>query len=1029
MDSTEDDPLDYLPDHRSPDRVIDPMVPGDSISQTEHADSALEAKRRDRQGSMFVPERTTTSPEPDQARIKQEPDTDGGLESRIEAEEPIDDRNLQEASTMAPHDENSEGDPPTSSNDNGESESFWAVETREKNPATSNHPKQGSDAQNIAEFNLLTEALEVWSSQKTKHEAQLKQNPGNLVDMKMLELCEAQIQETRDKLRDVETGMQTEDLNKEASSDAVSSDKAKPPPRRRGKAPKTIQEYHERENAKIEPKRNILFEKPSTDHPAKRRKTKKGPPKITQRFKDLVSNHSSDDSIDAPETQQSTSESHGLPDDTEKDEQTKIREEKKMKKDIGLLRAAERSFKGKCRAVDESKFPVTRWEIDGVKSRLTHHQLLGCQWMLGKEHGKDRGGINADDMGVGKTLQALVCIALNGPKSDDPKPTLIVVPASAVSQWMDEIPKHLDYDKNFTFTHFQAKKGENQNTLERMNIISEVERTYRTTKVQHGTDSPGDSGEEVGSQSDKHSGVLFRMKFFRVILDEAHSIKNRNSGTFTACRALDAKHRWALTATPLQNKVEEIWPYLAFLQVPWLPSRQDLKQRLNNLEDPDNDKWLTTMLDAIMLQRKQSCEIAGQKAWDAKGKHTLHIWIDQTEEERVIYRYIDMRFRQIALQLQDQMKQEGKSGNVNLLLTLLMYLRQATAHLFLLESAMKSKMCGEDIRNLQEKVKGLEKTPLLQQLERYHNEGPGRQLNTDALLGMMLAEKNDPICHLCGFQLTDPRQNKGEDQAKSDQPSAKDMAVLAKYGLTPEKAASYNLLEQKRKRRNDLRHCTKRGKDDKKLGNDYLDVQPRAKADDDMFLNALDNNYPEPLTTSAKTTKAISIVLEWQEEAPDDKIIIFTQFVQLGQILGRMLQAKGIHFLYFFGELSKKMKDAAIAKFNKAKGIKVMIVSLKCGGTALNLQCANRVIMVDPWWNESIENQAVGRVFRMGQTKDTYIRHIMVNDTVDRRIFDMQISKREDIGHAMNCQDYLRMLGSAAEDEDDNPTIVADTDT
>ncbi|KAK7981537.1 Helicase-like transcription factor [Apiospora saccharicola] len=1101
MERTVDNPLDYLPDHRTPDETVDPTMSNSDILHTDLASSAVAAKEKDHENSLFVPDRTTTLPEPDQPRIKQEVDVDGDNVEHNEDEEGIDDGSLQNVSTSTPQDENTEGGLPSSSSDNKESESSWAVAKGKtamkfifKNSATSKQPKQGSDVANIDEFKRLTKDLQKWTTTKTEYEAQLKLDPGDSVSKTMVEVCKTKIKEFEGKLGDVETGMQTEDLNKEASSDAVASGKAKPPPRKRRKVAKTEEELQkrkhkrlesnlDRKNAKNEGKRKSLYDEPvpATASSAERRGAKNEAAKINKRIRDLVSMPSSDDTIAAPKAEQSASVAHELSDATDQDEKSKILEEKAIKRDIVRLKAAAQALGDFCRAVDESNLADTRWEIDGVKSTLSHHQLLGIEWMLTKEKSDDHGGMNADDMGMGKTLQALACTVLRKPPKDKPEPTLIVVPSHAITTWTDQIKEHLDVERSFTYTIFQAKKNENMNTLEKFNIIfvssMELIRTYKSMKVQQQTESPDGTSEEGGETTDEPAGMLFQMEFFRVIVDEAHCMKNPNSLTYHASYALKAKHRDM--AIPIVHTGT-----LAIEQSRFQPQIKESGHQ--------RERGATRKTDRCDYDQ-ESDKIAGKVAWKAEAKDTEVVWIKQSEEESVLYQYLDNRTCQIAARYQQKAKEEVKSRNprgISLYINLLNILRQASAHPFLLEKAMKTKMCGADIRKIQESLKGLGKTPLFKQLEVYIDEGGmknfgtsrfGSELDLYGLLDLILDGIDDILCHACGTELTEPQKNQcghpfclccivaeveeareagkakakcptckkplhswipveipdsalsqEDEQANDEQFSAEDRAAFERHGVNLKEVAACKARKEAKERRNARRMSAKKGKDGKKLGNDYLNVQPSAKDTledtSNLFLEALDRDYPEPLTPSAKTTMVKSIVIDWQEEAPDDKIIIFTQFVQLGQILGRMLQAEGIQFLYYFGEMSKVQKDTAVKTFRTEKSAKVMIVSLKCGGTALNLQCANRVIMVDPWWNESIENQAFARVFRQGQKKKTYLRRILVKGTADERIYQMQLRKRANIDQTMNSQDYLRMLGSTTEDEDGNLITEADYD-
>lgn len=77
------------------------------------------------------------------------------------------------------------------------------------------------------------------------------------------------------------------------------------------------------------------------------------------------------------------------------------------------------------------------------------------------------------------------------------------------------------------------------------------------------------------------------------------------------------------------------------------------------------------------------------------------------------------------------------------------------------------------------------------------------------------------------------------------------------------------------------------------------------------------------------------------------------------------------------------------------------IASLKCGGQALNLTCANRVLIIDPWWNVAMEKQAFGRVARIGQLKPTYLAKFVVNETVEASVIELQDIKTEDIAKTL----------------------------
>lgn len=89
-----------------------------------------------------------------------------------------------------------------------------------------------------------------------------------------------------------------------------------------------------------------------------------------------------------------------------------------------------------------------------------------------------------------------------------------------------------------------------------------------------------------------------------------------------------------------------------------------------------------------------------------------------------------------------------------------------------------------------------------------------------------------------------------------------------------------------------------------------------------------------------------------------------------------------------------KQRAETITTFHESSEYNVLLVSTKCGSLGLNLTCANRVILMDIWWNPALENQAIDRVHRIGQTKPVEVHRIFINDTVEDRILELQKKKQ-----------------------------------
>lgn len=195
--------------------------------------------------------------------------------------------------------------------------------------------------------------------------------------------------------------------------------------------------------------------------------------------------------------------------------------------------------------------------------------------------------------------------------------------------------------------------------------------------------------------------------------------------------------------------------------------------------------------------------------------------------------------------------------------------------------------------------------------------------------------------------------------------------------------------------------------------------------------------YENKLVMSAKTTAARTQVEKWLDEEPDKKIIIFSQFHMIMQILEKVCQRKKWKYCTYHGKMSHKARDKVITDFANHDDMKIMIASLKCGGIGLNLTMASKVVCIDLWFNSCIEQQAFSRVFRMGQDSETFITRIVADNSADGKLMEMQLKKSELISKAMDdksvmskltTDDILRLFGEVKRDKDSRPFIQLDDD-
>lgn len=144
---------------------------------------------------------------------------------------------------------------------------------------------------------------------------------------------------------------------------------------------------------------------------------------------------------------------------------------------------------------------------------------------------------------------------------------------------------------------------------------------------------------------------------------------------------------------------------------------------------------------------------------------------------------------------------------------------------------------------------------------------------------------------------------------------------------------------------------------------------------------------------SGKLKVALDLVEE--QIACGGKVLLFSQFTSVLNKIGNSLIEKGIEFLYLDGATEPKERIKLVNDFNESKKVKVFLISLKAGGTGLNLTSANLVIHFDPWWNPAVENQATDRAHRIGQKNIVEVIKLIAKGTIEEKIVLLQEHKKQ----------------------------------
>ncbi|XP_055952281.1 transcription termination factor 2-like [Argiope bruennichi] len=324
-------------------------------------------------------------------------------------------------------------------------------------------------------------------------------------------------------------------------------------------------------------------------------------------------------------------------------------------------------------------YPDDATEVPPPKSletALLKHQIKGLSWLIWRETQQPSGGILADDMGLGKTLTMISLILkqkeennyLSENSDDSTCGTLIVCLASIVHQWKDEITKHCEDDALSILLYHGPKRDRDIDEMKKYDIVLT---TYNILL-----------SERKSLMKERKPTGLFLLKWERVILDEAHTIKNYKSQTAEAVFSLRSCRRWCVTGTPIHNEFKDMYSLVKFLQFSPFDDEKKWKKLIND-ETASSDKRRNLLVKSILLRRTKEDNDRAGRPLIKMVKKTINVCsIELSEAEQIVYDKLDSKIKDILSKI---FHKPTKSLNTsNTLLVLLLRLQQCCCHISLL---------------------------------------------------------------------------------------------------------------------------------------------------------------------------------------------------------------------------------------------------------------------------------------------------------------------------------------------------------
>ncbi|XP_011647072.2 transcription termination factor 2, partial [Pogonomyrmex barbatus] len=567
----------------------------------------------------------------------------------------------------------------------------------------------------------------------------------------------------------------------------------------------------------------------------------------------------------------------------------------------------------------------------GLKVQLMPHQQHGLAWLLWREQQKPSGGVLADDMGLGKTLTmiALIMTTLANPDNDSDdneewasktKPsypkggTLVVCPASLLSQWETEVRNRCKRGLLSVEVHHGSNR---QNVPKRLAKNDMVITTYNILSREH-----------------KSKSTLYKINWKRVILDEAHIVRNHKSQASEAVCGLVATKRWALTGTPIQNKELDLYSILKFLRCSPFDDLHVWKRWVDNKNAAGHQR-LATVMKTLMLRRTKQELMAKGDLENLPEKFIEEVTVQLDPQEQLVYEKILIYSRTLFAQFLAQ--------------------RAEKEHMFDLYGGKYDKPAF-----LANPNKDTQFTKAQNKLLSMHAD-----VKTHEIL-VLLLRLRQVCCHpaLIHAML---------DQEDVKQSGMMDIENVDADLLSRVNNISLNGIEDNTEE-NEI------GIDQRIVGNVLTSENP--VFDDDRI--------------SSKMRVLLNTVKQILQK-DDDKLIIVSQWATLLDVIATHLPLiKGATFSKFTGNVAIKDRQGIMESFNsRNSGPKILLLSLTAGGVGLNLVGGNHLLLFDIHWNPQLETQAQDRIYRFGQTKNVYIYKFICANTIEERIKTLQERKLE----------------------------------
>jgi DNA repair protein RAD5 len=616
------------------------------------------------------------------------------------------------------------------------------------------------------------------------------------------------------------------------------------------------------------------------------------------------------------------------------------------------------------------------------------------------------GGILADEMGLGKTIEMLSLIHTHRtplPENDSstvkalprlqkssaavesaPYTTLVIAPMSLLAQWQSEAEKASKEGTLKVMVYYGSEKAVN---LQKLCTASNGANAPNVIITSYGT-ILSEYNQVVAQDGNRGShGGIFSLDYFRIILDEAHFIKNRQSKTAKACYELSAKHRWVLTGTPIVNRLEDLFSLVRFLKVePW--SNFSFWKTFITVPFESGDfiralDVVQTVLEPLVLRRTKDMKTPDGEALVPLPPRTIDVErVVLSQDERDVYDYIYLRAKSVVAA-------NAENGTLlksyTTIFAQILRLRQSCCHP-ILTSKPNIVADAEDAALASDLANGLaDDMDLGSLIERFTAEGDQDVNKFGAHVLKQIQDEAEAECPICSEEpmidqaVTGCWHSACKECLLNYINHQRDKGELPRCFSCREPINARDIFEVVRHDHiePEINHAFK-----------LEDAGPPATQTPRISLRRIG------LAGSAKTHALLTHLKNIRRADKTVKSVVFSQFTSFLDLIEPALTRDHIPFLRFDGTMSQKARAHILTEFAASPKPYVLLLSLRAGGVGLNLTCARNVFMMDPWWSFAVEAQAIDRVHRMGQTEEVKVVRFVVEGSIEEKMLRIQERKK-----------------------------------